>query len=974
MTLDWSKQIQVLNKYVMDWRWKAIVANVDAAQLKTSVTDYLLPRMDIGLLHAEVSEKMCNAWLATVIHTICERAKMSNAHSINRKAFCLLADLPDLWMRTQTSRATDLLVNLNTKYAQNGRSTVARLCALIKQSPKNLPSVIQLISSKDNFRCGPNRISTTLKYLKSIGVTLASPVPAIDDSIVGSTSAIREAVVNKSLLYVYTDGSTKPRSKEPNSGFGIYITDSKHQPVWQGGGIVRTDGNNFIAEIAAAAIVVKAIPLGTSVTVRIDSMATIGALSQGVVSERKRIRAAGRAWVNWCREDLLRKHHILNFKHITSHQENKSNESLGNNKADAIANVFRREGELKDPHPYFTLAEERIVYQLHGNNIQGDIRQVLKSIEKERMLEMWMKKAKVQSAWMKKYPTQIMKQAKCVWKASILKEDGRAWVYFIFAICQWLPTNYRLFSKIPNSLTKTMCLLCLGRKVETFDHILKCPALASEMEQLRASVQTILSSCGFPFASLQVESAKRKIVQNWTAVCSPHLPNDFPGAQLERMLWDFFNANKDKQFISYRDIVGRTSAVVAQMPLKGHVDLPADLLLIIVQELSLWIEAKTDSIHRNRIFSEWYSLNWDDSDFGSQGTPLFMSFRGGNTYLNLLNDADHFVEKMIELLQEHLSSPAPTRTLIVGDAKLMSKYPKDPRFMPIGEVESAVLGRISMVLVLNKASMIVDPISWDSLVSKISDWSNKSSTRVIFSMNTDALFRERLHPRHRPRARTLEMSHGSGIYSFFEPRSQLERSWNKIHPKIPAQSMHLLQKINTFDPKLLILGILPNQLRSLAKIHSMKHMEESLLLLSEVLFWEGYELWKKRKKLVTNYWQNIAPQEWKVEKKERKLKGKRRLLSTCKNPFHFCEKLTSLSTQRRSLCACSDKKRIPRSEILPDIRCFLTKYPQWAQGKISFYGKDRKDISKIIGTPSQDDFIRQEHDRGKKKKRKKRFI
>src|SRR5947209_19136407 len=93
-----------------------------------------------------------------------------------------------------------------------------------------------------------------------------------------------------------------------------------------------------------------------------------------------------------------------------------------------------------------------------------------------------------------------------------------------------------------------------------------------------------------------------------------------------------------------------------------------------------------------------------------------------------------------------------------------------------------------------KASMIVDPISWESLVSKISDWSNKSSSRVIFSKNTDALFRERLLPRHRPRARTLEMSHGSGIYAFFESRPQLERSSNKTHPKIPAQSMKLLQK------------------------------------------------------------------------------------------------------------------------------------------------------------------------------------
>ena len=78
--------------------------------------------------------------------------------------------------------------------------------------------------------------------------------------------------------------------------------------------IVRADGNNFIAEIAAAASVVKAIPKGIPVTLLIDSMATIGALSQDVVSERKRVRAAGRAWLNWCRQDL----HQSAAYHITS--------------------------------------------------------------------------------------------------------------------------------------------------------------------------------------------------------------------------------------------------------------------------------------------------------------------------------------------------------------------------------------------------------------------------------------------------------------------------------------------------------------------------------------------------------------------------------------------------------------------------------------------------------------------------------
>ena len=42
--------------------------------------------------------------------------------------------------------------------------------------------------------------------------------------------------------------------KSENSGFGIVVMDEKGQTLYEGGGIVRSDGNNFIPEIAAAAI------------------------------------------------------------------------------------------------------------------------------------------------------------------------------------------------------------------------------------------------------------------------------------------------------------------------------------------------------------------------------------------------------------------------------------------------------------------------------------------------------------------------------------------------------------------------------------------------------------------------------------------------------------------------------------------------------------------------------------------------
>jgi len=114
----------------MDWRWKAFARKIDPAQLRASVVEYLFPRMDIGLLHADITQQMCDAWMSTIVLTICQRGKMSGAHNINRKAFCLLANIPDLWLRTQTSRASELLVNLNSSRGDHGKSTVARLFAL----------------------------------------------------------------------------------------------------------------------------------------------------------------------------------------------------------------------------------------------------------------------------------------------------------------------------------------------------------------------------------------------------------------------------------------------------------------------------------------------------------------------------------------------------------------------------------------------------------------------------------------------------------------------------------------------------------------------------------------------------------------------------------------------------------------------------------------------------------------------------
>ena len=207
--------------------------------------------------------------------------------------------------------------------------------------------------------------------------------------------------------------------------------------------VVRADGNNFIPELAAAATAIKACPVGLPMTLKMDSTAAIGAISKGIVSERKRVRAAGRAWLNFSRQDFVNKRQSIKIQHVSSHKGTASIEQKGNDLADTVAKEYLRLGQSQPAAHYFTEAEEAFVLKHKENVIQSDIRLYLKSLESDMMMAEWKKKAPKQAKWASRYPTQVMKQAKRVWKWSIEKGDGAAWLYFIFAICQWLPTNHR---------------------------------------------------------------------------------------------------------------------------------------------------------------------------------------------------------------------------------------------------------------------------------------------------------------------------------------------------------------------------------------------------------------------------------------------------------------------------------------------------------------------------------------------------
>src|SRR5690349_12693018 len=124
----------------------------------------------------------------------------------------------------------------------------------------DISSVITYLKTKVLKQKKFFRIIPSLQFLLSLGLELADR-PQSSGTPLSLVEELRRTfedmhMSSRSAL-VYTDGSTSVRSSSLNSGCSIIVTDEKHNHVWSGGMVVRTDRNNFIAELAAASVVVK---------------------------------------------------------------------------------------------------------------------------------------------------------------------------------------------------------------------------------------------------------------------------------------------------------------------------------------------------------------------------------------------------------------------------------------------------------------------------------------------------------------------------------------------------------------------------------------------------------------------------------------------------------------------------------------------------------------------------------------------
>ena len=282
-------------------------------------------------------------------------------------------------------------------------------------------------------------------------------------------------------------------------------------------------------------------------------MATIQALERGPVSERKRIKMQGRAWKSFIRPALAENKDRINICHVHSHSGLESPAQRGNDQADQLAKKFLRQATKSEPLPYFTAPEEKFLAFHKETLIGGNIRNWLKEQEIKHMQDTW-RQLQVQGRLFRRFPQQIKTLTELIKKWSIERMEGKAWFFFIFAVCDWLPLNDRLHKH--SNIQLTICNLCLGNMAETTEHLFSCPALRTEQNSLREQIDEVFKKWSIPYSALG-HLPDHKIKNQWMNILHKKLSKNeksltLSAEKMQQLIEDYWRAHKTNRHKALR--------------------------------------------------------------------------------------------------------------------------------------------------------------------------------------------------------------------------------------------------------------------------------------------------------------------------------------------------------------------------------------------------------------------------------------
>jgi hypothetical protein len=491
------------------------------------------------------------------------------------------------------------------------------------------------------------------------------------------------------------------------------------------------------------------------------------------------------------------------------------------------------------------------------------------------------------------------------------------------------------------------------------EHVLQCPALIEDAIYLKKLINSRFEFWKIPYRNFPFSGRENGLRMKWKKVARENFPPDLLSCpNLDKLTYGFWKSNQTKQFISTRDFLEKLNKVMENRDSSPFCNfLPRrDLLNILIKDLNLQTHGFTDSLHFSPLFEDWTSVNTIDLYFGAKLWTDISTHHGTNTFLFHGPKDKVITQGLLEVVSESLATNLPTRFVCLVPSQ--DKLP--PHFLELATIQRSAplfgdsdehLCSMSIILAANKESLQADPINWDQLVGDLTKWND----HIKIPQLTDNLFRERVSLHHPPRSLSKhphsEMFNIS-LINFYDAFAPMEKSQNL--GSIPLRAAELITKMNRHPRFLSLLGILPNQFRTLLKELGFQNREEAISDLARTLFFAGFSIWSKRQKMASSLWKIISPKKYQRKKRRKHSVEDDIESSRCKNPFHFLKRYRNLSNKRRTKCPCS-KETVNRNDITNSIMTFM---PQL----------HTETLSETVLITSQADEIRAEHDRGKKRR------
>jgi hypothetical protein len=287
---------------------------------------------------------------------------------------------------------------------------------------------------------------------------------------------------------------------------------------------------------------------------------------------------------------------------------------------------------------------------------------------------------------------------------------------------------------------------------------------------------------------------------------------------------------------------------------------------------------------------------------------------GRNTYINPpfnnLGTQENAISRIIKKIAEDLKADKPTRAVLLipifegMDGHVYETQVRKAKFLEIGTFPAGSFcfvapeafsidddftpgpfkGKVGLYLGVNKFSLKIDPIDWDTLTSDINMWSQTACRKpMTICLSTVEKFKQRVPLEYRPRVPSfpyhIQHYKSSNIYHYYDFSIKRRNEFEHLKKYIKdGNHLRLLNRMNSHDRFAAVLGILPNQLIRLVRETKPEDKNAILKDLRLTSFWHGYRVWRQRMYLHHEYWRDKAPTCF---------KGKPDVLDSCVNPFHY---------------------------------------------------------------------------------------